>query len=212
MKKAKIILIFFLLITAINLFAQESDDGEFNFIKSKDGVRILYNVTGCHFYFDIPCEFFNEIDNNDMLFVFDDVMIQITPVPISAFSKSPANTINDSMALVLHQIYEMKNIRAQFKGKFNIDYSMWTDTNNRLCNSWEFNVPGVESDTSSQKIVHQKFASTRIGDRILLLSCALTKQTNTDGVLQKIASAFLSIYQQNEKIDPEELRKKMMTE
>ncbi len=212
MKKTIIILSLVLVLFCLELIAQESNDGEFDFIKSTNGVRILYNVTGSNFYFDITCEYFKEIDANDMVFVFDDLLIQITPVPISAFSKNSKLAINDSMALVLHQISEMKNIRAQFKGKFNIDYLMWTDTTGRLCNSWKFDVPGASNDTTSEKIVSQMFASTRIGDRVLMLSCALTKKSDKDLVLKKVKGAFLSIYQQKQKIDPEELRKKMTGE
>jgi hypothetical protein len=212
MKKKITFLLFLILLSCLDLISQESDDGEFNFIKSKSGVRVLYNVTGSNFYFDMTCDYFKEIDLNDMLFVFDDMMIQITPVPISAYTKTASNSMNDSMALVLHQISEMKNIRAQIKGKFNIDYLMWTDTNSRLCNSWEFAVPGIEKDTSSEKITRQIFATTRIGDRVLMLSCALTKQTDRDSVLKKVKGAFLTIYQQQDKIDPEELRKKMTGE
>ena len=193
-------------------FSQDSTnapDGEFNFIRSKVGVRILYNVDGSHFYFDVPCKDFKEIDVDELIFYFDDVLIQITPVPIKSLTTQKPETMSDTMALVLHQISEMKSIRAQIKGKFDIDYLMWVDENKRTLNSWEFEMPGIANDTSSVKIRRQYFATTRIGDRILMLSSAMTKSSDRDAVVKKVKDALLSIYTQGDKIDPEELRKQM---
>ncbi|GEM_PF-3059078 len=214
MKKLFIIIIF--LSFAGTLYSQtdtSSDDGVFSIIAKEDGLRFVYNSSGSHFQFDLKCDEFKPIEAENLLFMVDGVLLQITPVPAKELFGKMASNMNDSLALIYHFAYEARTIRNSLSGDYKIEPEFILSPSGRLLYYWSFRMPDTHNaitDSLTNKIVLQMYATTYVGNRILMLSSALISKNKPDEVKKKFIDLFDSIKMSKGKIDPERVSKELV--
>lgn len=210
-------LLFFLLLSN-SLYSKTdslSGEGAFSVLALEDGVKIIYNSDGSSFQFDVKCSSFKPIEAENMLFLVDSLIFQITPVPLKEILGRESDNMNDSLALIYHFAYEVRNIRNYISGYYKINNEFITGDNSRLINIWSFKMPNVNEDSTdkkSKRIVMQMYATTRAGDKIVVLSSALVKENNPELVKKLFVGTFNTLKVSDKKIDVEKIRKKLQKE
>ena len=212
----KIRLIIVFLISSLSLaFAQTdttSDEGEFSILRSKTGVKIIFNSPGSNLVFDLKCSKFKQIESENMLFMADDMLIQLTPVPLKILFKKDSPRLNDSVALIYHMNYEMKNIRSSVPGSYEIKPEFLTSDLGRLIGFFSFDMPKVPNDTIADRVVSQMYATTKAGNKIFMLSCAVAKINDPKKVKSLFIESFGNLVEFPIMIDIEKIREEMMKE
>jgi hypothetical protein len=212
----KYLLILLLFVLSIPLQAQvdsTADEGEFSIIAKDDGLRFIYNSNGANFQFDLICDEFKPIEAENMLFMADDMLLQITPVPLHAIFGKKIHGLSDSLALIYHFAYEVREIRNTLSGNYKIEPEFLLTDSKRLIYFWSFDMPNSESnetDSLTQKIVMQMYATTRVGNRILMFSSALIGKNKPEKVKEMFERLMNSIVLSKEPIDPEKVRKDLI--
>lgn len=187
--------------------------GEFSVMAMDNGVKIIYNSSGTSFQFDVHCDNFKPIEAENMLFMVDDMLFQITPVPLQAIFSREVKGINDSLALIYHFAYEARNIRNSISGNYKINNEMITTDSTGLINFWSFKMPHREmnkDDSLTKDITMQMYATTRIGDKVLMLSSALIEENSPEKVKHLFLDSFSSLQYSNKKYDLDKIKKKLL--
>jgi len=188
----------------------ESGEGEFSMLVIQKGVKIIFNSEGSNFHFDLECNSFNQVESDNLIFMTDSILIQILPVPLSILFGHNVSTINDSVALIYHMAQEMRNIRETLSGNYIIEEQLGY-SNNRVYAFWEFDFPQQQKNSDDpERVVMQMFATTRAGNRVLMLASAVTAINNPDKVRRKLINAVTSLQTADSEIDPEEIRKTLV--
>ena len=171
---------FILFISIVSLMISQIEDGEFSALKSPEGVMIVYNNPGAAFSIDIKCRSMKEIEKEQMIFIFDGKVLQFTPVPIFVFyPDAPANP-PDSLVLLKHRINEMDYIRQLINKDVTPQSDNFLTKSGKLCYFWEFDIPGLADDTLSTRVIKQMYLTTRINNRVLMISSAVMRMNNRD--------------------------------
>jgi hypothetical protein len=214
MRKLLFVLIF--LFSQLVLQAQidtSADDGEFSIIATDEGLRFIYNCDDTNFMFDLICDEFKPIEAENMLFMADDMLLQITPVPLRAIFGKMVHSLSDSLALIYHFAYEAREIRNTLSGHYQMKPEFIVSESGRLIYFWSFKMPGADgkdTDSLTHKIVIQMYATTRVGNRILMLSSALISKTEPGKVKEMFIGLLNSISTSKKRINPEKVRKELI--
>lgn len=187
----------------------EAGEGEFSMLVIKKGVKIIFNSKGSNFHFDLECNSFNQVESENMIFMADSILIQIMPVPLSIFFGQNVSAVNDSIALIYQMAQEMRNIRETLSGDYIIKEHLG-NLNNRVYAFWEFDYPQQGISDDPERVVMQMFATTRAGNKVLMLASAVTAINNPEKVRQKLINAVTSMQTAEFTIDPEEIRKTLV--
>ena len=218
MIKIKYISFFLLVLFLTNsIYAQSESlagDGTFSVLALDDGVKIIYNNSQeTSFQFDVKCNSFTPIEAENMLFLVDSMLFQITPVPLKAILGRDPGNMNDSLALIYHFAFEVRNIRNNISGYYTINNELITTDSGRLINFWSFRMPNVTEDTNdtkNKKIVMQMYATTRAGKMVLEFSSALIKENDPEKVKNLFVDTFKTLKISDKKIDVEAIRKELL--
>lgn len=206
-----VFMILTVLLLSNNIKAQDTDggEGEFSMLVIQKGVKIIFNSEGSNFHFDLECNSFNQVESENLIFMTDSILIQIMPVPLSIFFGQNVATINDSIALIYHMAQEMRNVRETMSGDFIIKEQLG-NLSNRVYAFWEFDYPQPKNSDDPERVVMQMFATTRAGNRVLMLASAVTAINNPEKVRRKLINAVTSLHISETAIDPEEIRKELV--
>lgn len=201
-----LILFLFLMITSVHA---QKFDGEFSMLRSDKGVVIVYNCGINSFTLDIECKDIKEIDSQDMIFLVDDKVIQLTPVPLIVFCKDTSKQMSDNEVLQQQQDFEV-NFAKKLNGEsIKMNSKKFTLPDGRLCNSWNYRMPRKKEDTSSQIVRKQFFLSTKLNEIILMLSSVATLKDNDKKIQDFLKKAMQGLMPSNINIDLEAYREKL---
>jgi len=189
--------------------------GAFSIIAKKDGLRFSFNGNDEHFQFDLKCDEFKPIEASNMIFMVDDFLFQITPVPLEEIIGKNHKKYNDSLALLYHFAYEARTIRNSIIGKYKIIPEFITSEKGKLLYLWYFDMPKPafdETDSLSHNVVKQMYATGRFGNYILMLSSALIAENNPENVRKTFIETLSSVRVSDAPIDPEAVRQELIEE
>jgi len=188
-----------------------NNDGEFSIIRIKDGVKIIYNSDNSNFHFDILCENFRQIEASNMMFMADNVLLQITPVPLEFILGSNVDNLSDSLKLLYHFAFEVRNIRSNLSGDFKI-YDEFIKQQGHLMYYWHFDMPKQKETEGMETVIGQHFATTMALGRILMLSGIEIERNEPGEVKTKLIESLQTLIVSIDKLDPEKIREQLSKE
>ncbi len=216
MRKLILLIVFFSLTYALSADSDSSSvGGAFSIIAKDDGLRFIFNAEDGHFQFDLKCNEFKPIEAANMIFMADDFLLQITPVPLNEVIGKNHHKYNDSLALLYHFAYQARAIRSSISGKYKILPEFAGGDSSQLLYLWQFDMPKKdydETDTLSHRVVKQMYATGRFGNYILMLSSALIDENNPQKVKRTFIETLNSVRVSPTPIDPEIVRKTLIEE
>ena len=202
--------LFAVFLFSLVLNAGETTEGESSIIRTQDGVMIIYNsgeisdsikhsnfveynpVTS--FRFEIKCKNFTEVERDNLMFLADNIVFQFIPVPISSFSKDDfSKNKNDSLILLYHQFNELKFTRESIPGDYEINDEIFTTSNGKVCMMWEFEMPRTNKDTAENSVYRQMYVTSRIKEKVLMLSSAIQRKNDPKEVKQFLKQTISTI-------------------
>ncbi len=188
-----------MLISAFSL----SDEG-LNVIKSESGFLFVFNDSQESFLVEIKGKKFIDVEPEELIFSIDGQIVQFTVVPLKEFFEENLN----SDTLQQHFDYEFDFIKKNFKvsAKPIIQRSKF----GRKVYYWELDRDLSHSDTSSETIVRQLFATTNIDSFVIMISSPITRSNDYKQCRKKIVEALKNIKFQKGKYDLEALRDSLM--
>ncbi len=183
-------------------------EGEFSMLKSNNGVLLIYNAAKNSFMLEIHCKDIKEIDAQDMIFLVDGKVLQITPVPITVFYPDE-KPISEIQILEKHVNFEVDYAKSVNGEKVQANIKKFDLNKERMCFAWDYRMPKKLDDTATQSVRKQFFLNTKLEDIVLMLSSVATLKDNDKKIQEFLKKTMSSLKTSETNFNIEELRESL---